>query len=58
MRTKYCQFCGTRIKKLTTMSGSYHDNSCPEPSCPGHGDEQSDEFEGLTVFTPGEYEND
>jgi hypothetical protein len=56
---RYCQFCGTRVKKLSIMQGTYYSNSCPEPSCPDHGrDEQEDELDGLTIFTPGEEQDD
>lgn len=58
MKPVYCQFCGTKVNKLSIMSGSYHSNSCPEPSCPTHGDEQDNEYEGLTVFTPGDEQDD
>lgn len=54
MKRNYCQFCGSPVNKLAMIQGVYLSNSCSEPSCPVHGDEQDNEYEGLSVFTPGE----
>jgi hypothetical protein len=65
MKRKYCQFCGAPVSKLSMNQGVYLSNSCPEPSCPAHGDEQDNEFTDLddaylshlnTAY--GEYEGD
>lgn len=52
MKRKYCQFCGAPVSKLSMNQGVYLSNSCPEPSCPAHGDEQDNEYESLTIFNP------
>lgn len=57
-KRKYCQICGSRVNSLSIIEGVYAENSCDDPTCPTHGSETYDEYSGLTVFTPGDYDDD